>query len=275
MMSIDLPHVPAATRSRVPATGHLTSAALGRLPLMRSGDDGETISPGRQAIAVGLASQSSAIRLRVSGAAAVLSLSMESDVADLVRDPQTMIDLTGSEFDADHLAVIMRWLGERLSAHSDASRKLTSGGLTKWRLKRVLSYIDQHICEPITLATLAEVAGLSRMYFAAQFRAATGCRPHECVLRKRIQRAQQMLLETSEPLVNIALAIGFQSQAHFSTVFKRFAGLSPYQWRVANRDLPRGVQYAHSGAGDHPKNKPLDGARMAARQAAERSLAAA
>jgi AraC-like DNA-binding protein len=271
-MSIDLPHVPAANGSRVPATGHLTSAAaLGRLPLMRRGDDGETISPGRQPIAAGLASQSPAIRLRLSGAAAVLSISMESDVADLVRESQTM----GSEFDADHLAVIMRWLGERLSAHSDASRKLTSGGLTKWRLKRVLSYIDQHICEPITLATLAEVAGLSRMYFAAQFRAATGCRPHECVLRKRIQRAQHMLLETSEPLVNIALAIGFQSQAHFSTVFKRFAGLSPYQWRVANRDLPRWVQYAHSGAGDQPKNKPLDGARMVARQAAERGLEAA
>ena len=274
-MSIDLPHVSDANRSRVPATGHLASAALGRLPLMRSGDGGETISPERQAIAAGLASQSSAIRLRLSGAAAVLSISMESDVADLVRDSQTMIDLTGSEFDADHLAVIMRWLGERLSVHSDASRNLASGGLTKWRLKRVLSYIDQHICEPITLATLAEVAGLSRMYFAAQFRAATGYRPHECVLRKRIQRAQQMLLETSEPLVNIALALGFQSQAHFSTVFKRFAGLSPYQWRAANRDLPGGVHYAHSGAGDHPKNKLLDGARMATRQALERGLEAA
>jgi len=275
MMSIDLPHVPAATRSSVPATGRLPSAAFGRLPLMHSGDDGETISSERQPIAAGLASQSSAIRLRLSGAAAVLSISMESDVADLVRDSQTMIDLTGSEFDADHLAVIMRWLGERLSVHSGASRSPTSGGLTKWRLMRVLSYIDQHICEPITLATLAEVAGLSRMYFAAQFRAATGCRPHECVLRKKIQRAQRMLLETSESLVSIALAVGFQSQAHFSTVFKRFAGLSPYQWRAANRDLPGGVHYAHSGAGDHPKNKLLDGARMATRQALERGLEAA
>jgi AraC-like DNA-binding protein len=274
MMSIDLPHVSDANRSRVPATGRLASAALGRLPLMRGGGDGETISPELQPIA-GLASQGSAIRLRLSGAAAVLSISMESNEAEPVRDSQTMIDLTDSELGADHLAVIMRWLGERLSVHSGASRPPTPGGLTKWRLMRVLSYIDQHICEPITLATLAEVAGLSRMYFAAQFRAATGCRPHECVLRKKIERAQRMLLETSEPLVSIALDVGFQSQAHFSTVFKRFAGLSPYQWRVANQELPRGVQYAHSGAGDHPKNKPLDGARTAARQAAERDLEAA
>src|SRR6202008_2860377 len=104
------------------------------------------------------------------------------------------------------------------------------------------------ICESITLATLAQVAGLSRMYFAAQFRAATGCRPHECVLRKRIERAQQLLLETSEPLVSIALGVGFQSQAHFSTVFKRFAGMSPNQWRAANRDI-RSLERTQPSAG--------------------------
>ena len=76
------------------------------------------------------------------------------------------------------------------------------------------------------------------MYFAAQFRAATGCRPHECILRKKIEHAQQLLTETSEPLVSIALAVGFQSQAHFSTVFKRFAGLSPHRWRDANCEIP-------------------------------------
>jgi AraC-like DNA-binding protein len=161
---------------------------------------------------------------------------MESDEPDSIDGSRSMIDLTDSDLGADDVAVLMRWLGDRLAVHSGAPRP---GGLTKWRLTRVLTYIDQHICEPITLATLAEVAGLSRMYFAGQFRAATGCRPHECVLRKRIKRAQQLLLETTEPLVSVALAVGFQSQAHFSTVFKRFAGLSPHQWRGANRDLAR------------------------------------
>jgi AraC-like DNA-binding protein len=181
------------------------------------------------------ASQSSAIRLRLPGAEAILSISMESIEADLVRGCPTMIDLTESELGGEHLAVITRWLTERLQVHSHALRPLAPTGLTKWRLKRVLTYIDQHICESIRLATLAQVAGLSRMYFAAQFRAATGCRPHECILRKRIERAQRLLLETSEPLVSIALAVGFQSQAHFSTVFKRFAGLTPNRWRAANR----------------------------------------
>jgi len=74
------------------------------------------------------------------------------------------------------------------------------------------------------------------MYFAKQFRATTGMRPHEFVLRKRIERAQRMLAETSEALVDIALSVGFQTQAHFTTVFKKIAGYTPYQFR---REQPK------------------------------------
>jgi AraC-like DNA-binding protein len=254
LMSIDLTHVRDANRRRFSATGPLASAALGRLRQMRGGNEGETNS----AEAGRLASQSSAIRLKLSGAEAVLSISMESSRADLVLSPN-MIDLRESELGGEHLTAIMRWLSERLQVHSDALRPLAPTGLTKWRLKRVLTYIDEHICESITLATLARVAGLSRMYFAAQFRAATGCRPHECILRKRIELAQQLLLETSESLVSISLAVGFQSQAHFSTVFKRFAGLPPNQWRAANRDL------SSLGRVGPPEGKTPDGGGIAAR----------
>lgn len=108
-------------------------------------------------------------------------------------------------------------------------------GLPKWRFKRVVAYIEENIGESVTLAGMAEAAGLSRMHFAAQFRVATGMRPHEFLLRRRIELAQQMLLETRDPLVEIALAVGFQTQAHFTTVFRRFVGDTPYQWRSANR----------------------------------------
>jgi AraC family transcriptional regulator len=107
--------------------------------------------------------------------------------------------------------------------------------LPKWRLMRVLTYIDANIGESITLGNLADTTGLSRMYFARLFRAATGIRPHEYVLRKRIERAQQMLAETSDALVDVALSAGFQTQAHFTTVFKRIVGSTPCQWR---RELP-------------------------------------
>lgn len=115
-----------------------------------------------------------------------------------------------------------------------ARRRLKSG-LPKWRLKRVTAYVEENLGESVTLAGMAEAAGLSRMHFAAQFRIATGLRPHDYLLRQRIERAQAMLLETRDPLVEIALAVGFQTQAHFTTVFRRFVGDTPYQWRCANR----------------------------------------
>jgi len=108
-------------------------------------------------------------------------------------------------------------------------------GLPKWRFKRVAAYVEENLSETITLADMASAAGLSRMHFAAQFRIATGMRPHEYLLRQRIERAQKMLLESRDSLVEIALGVGFQTQAHFTTVFRRFVGDTPYQWRCANR----------------------------------------
>jgi len=62
----------------------------------------------------------------------------------------------------------------------------------KWRLKRVVEYVENHLSEKPALSDLAAVAGLSRTYFASQFRTATGLRPHEFLLRRRIQRAEEI-----------------------------------------------------------------------------------
>lgn len=103
--------------------------------------------------------------------------------------------------------------------------------LAKWRLKRVTEYVEANLGEPVRLADLASAAGLTRMHFAAQFRAATGLPPHEYLLRRRIEHAQEMLVQEKETLVEIALSVGFQSQSHFTSVFKRFVGQPPRAWR--------------------------------------------
>jgi AraC-like DNA-binding protein len=105
--------------------------------------------------------------------------------------------------------------------------------LQKWRLKRVLQYVDDHLAAKITLKDLATVAGLSRMHFAAQFRTAIGMRPHQYLLKRRIERAEELLKQAEVSLVDVALTVGFQTQAHFTTVFRRFAGDTPYRWRSA------------------------------------------
>ncbi|MCK1616488.1 helix-turn-helix transcriptional regulator [Bradyrhizobium sp. 159] len=112
-------------------------------------------------------------------------------------------------------------------------------GLQKWRLKRVIDYIDADMSSKINSRDLAAVAGLSRMHFASQFRVATGLRPHEFLLQRRIRRAAELMRDTTMPIIEIALSVGFQTQAHFTTVFKQFTGCTPRNWRVGNHMLPR------------------------------------
>lgn len=132
--------------------------------------------------------------------------------------------------DAVRIAVLLR-----LMRTAEPERAGTA--LPAWRLKRVIHHIEEHLSEPITLHDMAAAAGLSRMHFAAQFRAATGLRPHEYLLQRRIERAQALLSDGRESLVGIALEVGFQTQAHFTTVFKRICGDTPHRWRCRERRL--------------------------------------
>ncbi|WP_341992364.1 AraC family transcriptional regulator [Azorhizobium sp. AG788] len=131
------------------------------------------------------------------------------------------------------LAIVSRIATLLAEAEDHAPRRVKSA-LPKWRLKRVTEFVDAHLAETITLADLAEAAGLTRMHFAAQFRVATGVRPHEYLLRRRIARAQELLAVPGASLVDVALSVGFQTQAHFTTVFKRFTGQTPHRWRCAH-----------------------------------------
>jgi AraC family transcriptional regulator len=144
----------------------------------------------------------------------------------------------GIRADALRLAVAIRLLGLAENGLSIDDRSVPTvpaerpvGGLQKWRLRRVADYVDSHLSKKIALSDLAAVAGLSRMHFASQFRIATGLRPHEYLLRQRIRRADELLRNTTLTIVEVAFSVGFQTQAHFTTVFKRIAGSTPAQWR--------------------------------------------
>jgi AraC family transcriptional regulator len=127
------------------------------------------------------------------------------------------------------LSIIIRVLGLYGECPPPISQKVNA--LAKWRLRRAIEFIEAHTDAPVALADLARVAGLSRMHFAAQFRAATGLRPHEYMLHRRIEKAQAMLATSDMRIVEVALTCGFASQAHFTTAFRRVAGLTPNRWR--------------------------------------------
>ena len=97
-------------------------------------------------------------------------------------------------------------------------------GLLAWRLKRALEYIDANLSNRIELVELARVAGFSRMHFARLFRVSTGLRPHEFVLRRRLDRAKWLLLHSQSSVASIARESGFSTHAHFTNVFRELVG---------------------------------------------------
>jgi AraC-like DNA-binding protein len=160
----------------------------------------------------------------------------------LLRDPfagQLVKALTERGYTPDEK--FARCVGQTLAMHLARLEppRTRVNALPKWRLRRVEEYVEAHLDCGIGLSDLAKAAGLSRMHFAAQFRTATGYRPREYLQHQRIEHAKSLLSNTKIPLVEVALTVGFCTQAHFSTVFKRFTSETPARWRSASKsELP-------------------------------------
>ncbi len=107
--------------------------------------------------------------------------------------------------------------------------------LMTWRLKRVVAYVEAHIADRLTLQDLSRAAGISRMHFAAQFKALTGVTPHHYVLARRVEFSQTLLCAQEHTIAEIALAVGFSNQPHYTTVFRKFVGQTPGRWRRGMR----------------------------------------
>ena len=105
------------------------------------------------------------------------------------------------------------------------------GGMGPSRERRVLAYIEEHLNESITLEELAHVAEISPNYLIALFRQSMGVTPHKYVTQMRIERAYTLLKQKNLTLLEIAQRCGFQDQSQFTTVFHRYAGVTPGHFR--------------------------------------------
>jgi AraC family transcriptional regulator len=110
-----------------------------------------------------------------------------------------------------------------------------NGGLAPWQVRRVSEFVDEHLGSPLLMAEVATVVGLSGSHFGHVFKRSLGISPYAYVLQKRIARAQELMLATDKPLVQIALNCGLADQSHLCHVFRRLTGYSPAAWRRLHR----------------------------------------
>jgi AraC family transcriptional regulator len=112
-------------------------------------------------------------------------------------------------------------------------RTMYRGGLAPWQVRSVTNYIDANLSTPLSCEVLARLTRLSISYFARAFKCTFGYSPHVFLMRRRMERAQGLMLKTNAPLAQIALECGFADQAHLSRLFLRFTGERPAAWRRA------------------------------------------
>jgi AraC family transcriptional regulator len=105
------------------------------------------------------------------------------------------------------------------------------GGLSRFRLNRVLEYINANLSDKLELSLLAEVAGVNLYHFARAFKQSTGESPHQYVLRRRIEQAKEFLRHSQVSVIEASARTGFVDQSHFSKVFRRIVGIAPREYR--------------------------------------------
>jgi AraC-like DNA-binding protein len=101
-------------------------------------------------------------------------------------------------------------------------------------VQRALRHIEQHLSQPLSLAELAEMAGLSVWRFATVFRQQVGLSPHRYICRLRVERAQALIREGIPP-ATAASEAGFYDQSHLSRHFKNLCGMTPGQYQTTAR----------------------------------------
>lgn len=136
-------------------------------------------------------------------------------------------DSTVPSLYAEHVAgLALAHVKRRRQGYPPAAGRLSRPGLG-----HVVEFIEEHLQEDISLAALASLAGRGIDVFARQFKSQLGVAPYRYLMERRLQRAAAELTGTRKPIAEIALAVGFSSQSHFTTRFTARFGVSPGIYR--------------------------------------------
>jgi AraC family transcriptional regulator len=105
------------------------------------------------------------------------------------------------------------------------------GGLATWQTCAVSGYLERHLSETISLATLARLTRLSEQHFCRAFKKSFGLPPHQFHVQRRIERAKLLLADRANTVTDVALMLGYSQTSAFSVAFRKTTGRSPREFR--------------------------------------------
>ncbi|MDD4190819.1 MAG: AraC family transcriptional regulator [Mangrovibacterium sp.] len=131
---------------------------------------------------------------------------------------------------AHHLETI-GILKQLFSRFLEAGQSHTISTLLKYHIQPILLYIQNNLGHDIRVNELADMACFSKDHFSRVFKSITGMAPCDYVIRKRIERAQFLLLTTELEQKGIIEQTGFKTASYFSRIFKKHTSYTPEKYR--------------------------------------------
>jgi len=110
---------------------------------------------------------------------------------------------------------------------------LAKGGLAVWQQRAATAYIEEHLAEPILLATLARLVRLSPYYFCRAFRRSLGLPPHRYHSNCRIEHAKRLLAGPAPSVTDVGRIVGYSETSSFTAAFHKATGMTPTAYRRA------------------------------------------
>ena len=121
---------------------------------------------------------------------------------------------------------IALWLSSVVDAANDSPhRRITSD------IAFIMKMIDDTKDTILTVEQLAKQINLSKISFQLRFKNQVGVAPHDYIIDRKISSALELLTRTDDSVTEVAYKLGFCNSQYFSTVFKRYVGLTPLAYR--------------------------------------------
>ncbi|MEM6664999.1 MAG: GlxA family transcriptional regulator [Pseudomonadota bacterium] len=135
-------------------------------------------------------------------------------------------------------AICQQCLTDRVRSAQDRQRLPLRAriGVQNAKLLSIIELMESHVADPIAMDRIARAAGLSRRQIERLFLQSLGRSPARYYLEVRLDRAQQLLVQTGMPIIEVAVACGFVSASHFSRCYRELYGRSPQTERQLRRD---------------------------------------
>lgn len=95
-----------------------------------------------------------------------------------------------------------------------------------------VDYIEKHLDKPLSISEISSHAGYSQFYFSRIFTDVTRISLYDYLMKRKVSRAMQSIIETPDKIVNIAMDYGFNSHETFSRAFKKHFALTPSEVRA-------------------------------------------